>query len=145
MSTAPDFSELPLEVQERLALREAQYTAAYERGAANERLQQALTAVGGSARSLLGEVTATVSASGLLTDLRIGQKGLALGAAGLSRLIKQTIREALVNLEENLAEAVETADAGEIGAATLAEARLGLATPLRALDAPDPDDDLRVS
>lgn len=80
-----------------------------------------------------------------MTDLRIGQKGLALGAAGLSRLIKQTIRQALVNLEENLAEAVETADAGEIGAATLAEARLGLATPLRALDAPDPDDDLRVS
>lgn len=136
MSERPDFSHVPVEIQERLAQRDAQYEAAYARGAAAERLQTALQAAGGSASSPRGEVKATVSAAGLLTDLQISQRGLDLGAAGLSRLIKATVRGALLDLAERLADAVEESDAGQVGAGVLAEARAGLAGPLGALATP---------
>ncbi|WP_307217233.1 YbaB/EbfC family nucleoid-associated protein [Microbacterium sp. SORGH_AS_0888] len=127
---------MPFEIQERLALRDAQYAAAYARGATAAVLQEQLAVVSGSASSLRGEVKATVSAGGLLTDLQITRHGVDLGPQALSRLIMATVRDALLDLRERLGEVVEEAGAGEIGAVTLREADAGLSGPLRALEDP---------
>lgn len=136
MTDTPDFSQVPFEVQERLAVRDAQYAAAYARGAAAERLQDQIAAASGTGSSLRGEVKVTVSASGLLTDLQITRHGLDLGHRALSRLIMATVRDALLDLREQLSEAVTESGAGRIGDAALREADAGLAGPLAALQDP---------
>jgi hypothetical protein len=135
MSDSPDFAGVPEDIQRVVAEHKAQYARAIAQGAAAERVQGVLAERGGaSATSLRGEVTVSVAASGLLQDVRIQQRGLDAGAAGLSRLLTSTLRQALVNLEESAAEGVAEADGGVVGAAMLAEIRTGLATPLAALD-----------
>lgn len=130
-----DFSGVPEDVRRLVADHQAQYARAVEQGAAAERVQELLSARGGaSATSLRGEVTVRVASSGLLEDVRIQQRGLDMGAAGLSRLLTSTLRQALLNLEEAAAESVVEADGGAVGSAMLAEIRAGLAAPISSLD-----------
>jgi DNA-binding protein YbaB len=133
MNDRPDFSAVPVDIQERLAAREAQYAAAAVRAAGIERLQAALRDAGATARSPQGDVRVRVSSTGLLEDLEIGSRASGLGPQALSRLIMTTLRSALVQLKENVEEAVVEADAGQAGAHTLAEYRIGLAGPLSSL------------
>lgn len=139
MSDRPDFAGVPLDIEQMVAAHRAQYAEAEARGAAVERVQERLTDIGASVTSPRGEVTVRVASSGLLEDVRIGQRGLDLGAAGLSRLLTTTLRQALVQLEENAAEAITASDAGDIGEAMLAEIRAGVAGPVSALDADGTD------
>ncbi|MFB9786322.1 hypothetical protein [Microbacterium testaceum] len=93
--------------------------------------------------SFQGEVRATVSSRGLLTELHVSARGVALGPRALSRLVTATIREALTNLQENLTNAIEEADPGVAGASVLSEMRAGLVGPLSLLDAEGPVQGLR--
>lgn len=134
----PDFSGVPLDVQERLALREAQYAVAADRGAAFMAAQTAMTTVEGVASSFNGEVRVVVSSRGLLVDVQISARGLALGPRALSRLLTVTIREALLDLQNSLTEAVLAVDRGVAAETVIAEVNAGLASPLSALDDPTP-------
>jgi len=133
----PNFSGLPVDVQERLALREAQYAAARERGAAFTGVLDVMDSVTGTASSYQGEVRATVSSRGLLTELHISTRGLALGPRALSRLITSTIRSSLLDLQDKMTAVVNATDRGVAGASVLEEARAGLAGPLSMLDQSD--------
>ncbi|GEB45171.1 hypothetical protein MTE01_11160 [Microbacterium testaceum] len=140
---APDFSGVPFDVQERLAARDAKYAAAIARGTAFEAVRTAVETAQGAAVSFQGEVRATVSSRGLLTELHVSARGVALGPRALSRLVTATIREALTNLQENLTNAIEEADPGVAGASVLSEMRAGLVGPLSLLDAEGPVQGLR--
>ena len=133
----PDFSGLPVDVQERLALREAQYAAAHERGAAFTGVLDVMDSVTGTASSYQGEVRATVSSRGLLTDLQISSRGVALGPRALSRLLTRTIRSSLLDLQDKMTAVVDATDSGVAGATVLREVRAGLSGPLRMLDQSD--------
>ena len=137
MSGPGDSSGVPQPTRERLALREAQYAAARARGEEILAAQRAMDATRGTASSYLGEVTATVSARGLLTDLQITPRGAALGPRVLGRLVSTTIREALLDLEGNLIAAVDETGHSEASAALVAEVTGGLRGPLAALDDTD--------
>ncbi|MEV7694597.1 YbaB/EbfC family nucleoid-associated protein [Microbacterium sp. NPDC089189] len=140
MNTGPEVAGVPEDIQRLVDEHRAQYARAAEQGAAAERVQQRWAETGGaSATSLRGEVTVRVGPAGLLEDVRIQQRGLDLGAAGLSRLLTATLRQALVNLEESAAEDVAEADGGAVGGAMLAEIRTGLAGPLTALRGDESD------
>ncbi|MDR6199570.1 DNA-binding protein YbaB [Microbacterium sp. SORGH_AS428] len=134
MTDIPGSSGVPLDIQQLVAQHLAQYQQLAARAEAAERVTEHLAELGATASSLRNEVTVSVSPSGLLSDVRISEAAVNLGAAGLSHLLMTTLRQALVTLEENAVQAMEDAEGGEIAAATLAEIRTGLSGPLAALD-----------
>ncbi|MBS1905725.1 MAG: hypothetical protein JST33_03970 [Actinobacteria bacterium] len=77
----------------KLAQREAEYAQATARGRAAQRLKERMDAGGVRVSSARNEVTVTLAASGLLQELRISDRGTALGGAGLSRMINATLRQ----------------------------------------------------
>lgn len=136
MTEHPDFSGVPEDIQRLVAAHHAQYGEAVERGDAAERVQHEWARSGGaSATSPRGEVTVRVSAAGLLEDVRIQQRGLDVGARGLSHLLTTTLRQALLTLQDSIAKSTAEAEAGAVGAAMLAEVRAGLTGPLSELSA----------
>lgn len=128
----PEPAELPFELQELLAVREAQYAAAAARGQEASTMLERIAETTVSASSVRGEVRVTVAGSGLLREVAISQRGIDLGATALASLTLMTLRRALAGLQERIE--AEAAEAGGIGAATAAEYRAGLAEPLSHLD-----------
>lgn len=128
---------VPDEMQRQIDEFHIAFEHALQRGDANERLQAEL-ATTASATSMDGGVTVAVSSAGLLEDVRLSQRTLALGARGLSRVLMSTLREALENLQHEVEAAAVRADAGAVGSATVTEVRAALAGPINALT---PDED----
>jgi len=102
-----------------------------------EGMRQAIASSGGVARSADGSVRVRVGPGGLLEQLEISPRAVTLGPRAVSKLIMDTLREALVALEQNVVSAVAEADAGAAGTQTLAEFRRGLSGPLTALGGGD--------
>ncbi|QAY59226.1 hypothetical protein ET475_03940 [Microbacterium protaetiae] len=102
-----------------------------------QRMHEAIQASGVVGRSPDGGVRVQVSPGGLLEGLELSPRVVALGPTAVSRMIMDTLRSALVELEQNLTETVVDAQAGEVGTQTLAELRRGLAGPLASLRADD--------